>query len=525
MGSVLVVKSACVSPVIGALVALCVLESAVAQVSDDVLVVGQTAEPASLDPGVTTATNDARILVNLYDGLVRYRPGSLEVEPALAESWTVSEDGRRYSFRLRESVRFHDGSALDAAAVKFTFERLLDPAHPAAQTGPFPLAFLFRMVERVEAVDARTVRFVLREPFAPFLANLAGPTGLVVSPKAVMEEGRAFGRRPVGTGPFRFVEWQSSRKVTLARNPDYWDGTAASRLVIFRPLSDPNTRATEMLAGGVDLMTEMPPDALALFRNREGFAVHEQVGPHLWYLILNMQAGPLRDRRVRQAVNYAIDRRAIATHVLQGTAVPARGITAPVFALADDPDLPGYPYDPERARRLLREAGAEGARLSFLVTEGGSGMLDPVAMGTAIQADLAAVGLDARISTYEWNAYLARVNRGLGEADMAEMAWITNDPDQLPSLALRSDARPGQGGFNAGGYANPGLDRLLEEARRTTEPGRRRDLYRAVERIVAEDAPFAVVVHGKQGAVTTAAVRGFSLEPSFSLRLVGVSKR
>ncbi|ACA19468.1 4-phytase [Methylobacterium sp. 4-46] len=500
-----------------------------AEVPDDVLVVGQSAEPASLDPGVTTATNDARILVNLYDGLVRTKPGSLEIEPALAESWSLSEDGRRYTFRLRAGVRFHDGSPLDARAVTFTFGRLLEPAHPAAATGPFPLAFLFRAVERVEALDPRTVRFTLRQPFAPFLANLATPTGLIVPPGAVMARGKDFGRNPVGTGPFRFEAWQSSRKVTLARNPGYWGGPAASRLVIFRPLADPNTRATEMLAGDVDVVAEMPPDALALFRHRAGFSVAEAVGPHLWYLILNMRAGPLRDRRVREAVNWAIDRRALAEHVLQGTAVPARGIIAPAFAGTYDPDLAGYGHDPARARALLREAGAEGARLTLLVAEGGSGMLDPVAMGTAIQADLARVGLDVRLVTYEWNAYLARVNRGLGEdadmADMAEMAWMTNDPDQLPSLALASDALPGKGGFNAGGYANPDLDRLLDEARRSTDPARRRDLDRAAERLVVADAPFAVVVHGKQAAVVREAVRGFALDPTFTARLAGVRKR
>ncbi|MGY2049033.1 ABC transporter substrate-binding protein [Methylobacterium sp. JK268] len=494
-------------------------------IPDDILVVGQSAEPASLDPGVATATNDARILVNLYEGLVRTKPDSLDVEPALAESWSLSEDGRTYTFRLRAGVRFHDGSPLDAEAVRFTFGRLIDPHHPAAATGPFPLAVLFRAVARVEAPDPLTVRFVLSEPYAPFLANLATPTGLVVSPKAVMAEGREFGRRPVGTGPFRFAGWQSSRKVTLARNPDYWGAPAAARLVIFRPLSDPNTRATEMLAGGVDVMAEMPPDTVGLFRDRPGFRVHEAVGPHLWYLILNAAQGALRDRRVRQAVNYAIDREALAAHVLQGAAVPARGIIAPAF-FAYDPGLEGYHHDPDRARRLLREAGAEGAPLTLLVAEGGSGMLDPVAMGTAIQADLARVGLRARLSTFEWNAYLARVNRGLGpDADMAEMAWMTNDPDQLPALALASDAVPARGGFNAGGYANPALDRLLAEGRRTTDRESRRALYRAAERIVIEDAPFAVVVHGKQVAVTTQAVRGLVLEPSFALRLAGVSKR
>ena len=510
---------------LGSLLALPGAPLRAAPVPKDVLVVGQIAEPASLDPAVSTATNDFRILVNLYEGLVRYRPGTLDVEPALAERWTVSDDGLTYRFTLRPGVTFHDGTPCDAQAVKFNFDRMLDKAHPAADTGPFPLAFFFAAIDRVEAPDPLTVRITLKEPFAPFLSNLAYPTGLIVSPTAVMKEGRGFGRRPVGTGPFRFVEWQGSRRLTIERNPDYWGAPAKLRAVIFRPVSDPNTRAMEMLAGGLDVMVEVPADALSQFRDGDGFRVHEQAGPHLWFLILNTRHGPLQDRRVRQAVNYAIDKRAIADSLLQGTAIPARGPTAPAFDWATDPAASGYPYDPDKARALLREAGAEGAKLTFSVAEGGSGMLDPVAMGTAIQANLAAVGLAVTIETYEWNSFLARVNGGLGEAaDMAEMAWMTNDPDTLPYLTLRSGALPEAGGFNSGYYANPELDRLLEQARRSGDRDERGRLYRQAERIIVEDAPWAFVAHWKQNAVTTAAVRGFALEPSFFLLLDRVSK-
>jgi peptide/nickel transport system substrate-binding protein len=159
------------------------------------------------------------------------------------------------------------------------------------------------------------------------------------------------------------------------------------------------------------------------------------------------------------------------------------------------------------------------------VTEGGSGMLDPVAMGTAIQADLEAVGFDVAIETYEWNTFLGLVNPGLeGKADMAEMAWMTNDPDTLPFLALRSEAMPDQGGFNSGYYSNPEVDRLLEEARRETDQAKRAELYKQMQTIVYEDAPWAFVASWKQDAVSTANVNNFSLEPSFFLVLRDVSK-
>jgi peptide/nickel transport system substrate-binding protein len=253
--------------------------------------------------------------------------------------------------------------------------------------------------------------------------------------------------------------------------------------------------------------------------------VHEQAGPHLWFLILNAKEGPFADKRVRQAANYAINKGALVNDVLEGTATIAAGPTPPAFAWAYNEDLEPYPYDPDRARALIAEAGAEGASLTFYVTEGGSGMLDPVPMATAIQADLAAVGFDVKIETYEWNTFLGKVNPGLeGEADMAEMAWMTNDPDTLPFLALRTDAWPDKGGFNSGYYSNPEVDALLEAARVSTDQAERARLYREMQVIVQEDAPWVFVANWKQNAVTSDAVANFQLEPSFFLLLKDVVK-
>ena len=457
---------------------------ATAQTPPGVLIVGQIAEPKALDPAAVTAVNDFRILMNVYDGLVRYRDDTLEVEPALATAWEISEDGTEYTFTLREGVRFHDGSDFNAEAVVFNFERMLNEDHPYHDTGPFPLAFFFSAVESVEAVDDLTVKFTLNEPYAPFLSNLAYPTG---------------------TGPFTFKEWRSNEAVVVEKNPEYWDGAPERDAVVFRPITDANTRTAEMLAGGIDLMVEVPPVSLSEFQG-EGFTVHEQAGPHLWFLILNAKEGPFADKRVRQAANYAINKTALVDNVLEGTAEP-------------------YPYDPEKAKALLAEAGVDDLSLTFYVTEGGSGMLDPVAMGTAIQADLNAVGFDTEIETYEWNTFLGEVNPGLeGKADMAEMAWMTNDPDTLPYLALRTDAWPDKGGFNSGYYSNPEVDELLEAARVATDQEKRAELYKRMQEIVQEDAPWVFVANWKQNAVTSEAVENFALQPSFFLLLDDVVK-
>ncbi|MDX3978115.1 ABC transporter substrate-binding protein [Shinella sp.] len=498
---------------------------AAAQTPPNVLVVGQIAEPQSLDPHTVTATNDFRILVNIYDGLVRFKDGTLEVEPALAESWDISDDGKTYTFKLRQGVKFHDGSDFNAEAVKFNFDRMLKKDHPFYNTGPFPLSFNFASVEAVNVIDPQTVEFKLSEAFAPFLSNLAYPTGLIVSPAAVEQHGKDYGRSPSGTGPFKFVEWLSSQRVVIERNPDYWDGAASLEAVVFRPITDANTRVAEMMAGGIDVMVEVPPDNLATFKQDANFAVAEQAGPHVWFGILNAKTGPFADKRVRQAANYALNKETLVDDVLQGTATVAAGPIPPAFNWVESAVEP-YAYDPEKAKALLAEAGVKNPQLTFYVTEGGSGMLDPITMGAAIQADLQAVGFKVKIETYEWNTFLGRVNPGLeGKADMAEMAWMTNDPDTVPYLTLRTDAMPDKGGFNSGYYSNPKVDELLQKARVSTDQAERGKLYGEVQAIVHDDAPWLFVANWKQNAVTTAAVQGFKLQPSFLLNLHGVTKQ
>ena len=494
------------------------------QTPPGVLVVGQIAEPKALDPAAVTAVNDFRILMNVYDGLVRYKSGTLEVEPALAQSWDISEDGTEYTFTLREGVKFHDGSDFTADVVKFNFDRMLKDDHPYHDTGPFPLSFFFSAVENVEAIDPQTVKFTLNAPYAPFLSNLAYPTGLIVSQAGVEQHGAEFGRNPSGTGPFKFAEWRSNEAVVVEKNPDYWGGAPSLDAVVYRPITDANTRTAEMLAGGIDLMVEVPPVALSQFQS-DAYKVSEQAGPHVWFLILNAKEGPFANKLVRQAANYAVNKEALVNDVLEGTAEVAAGPTPPAFAWAYNESLAPYPYDPEKAKALLAEAGMENPAVTFYVTEGGSGMLDPIAMGTAIQADLQAVGFDVKIETYEWNTFLGNVNPGLeGKADMAEMAWMTNDPDTLPFLALRTEAWPDKGGFNSGYYSNPKVDELLEAARTSTDQAERARLYKEMQVIVQDDAPWVFVANWKQNAVTSDKVENFQLEPSFFLLLKDVVK-
>ena len=496
-----------------------------AQTPPDVLVVGLVAAPSSLDPHVVTAANEFQITENIYEGLVRFREGTLEPEPALATSWDVSNDGLVYTFDLRPGVRFHDGAIFDAQSVKFTFDRMLDKTHPYHHTGPFPLAFNFRFVDSVDVIDDATVRFRLKESYSPFLSALAYPSAAIVSPDAVRRYDIGTGVHPSGTGPFRFVTWHRGREVVLAANEDYWAGAPTMSSVSFRVMDDPEQRLEMVRSGAIDVLVEVQPDNLDKMRAYSGVMTTGETGPHTWYLIFNMRDGVLSDKRVRQALNLAVDKKAIADGLLRGTVDVAAGPVSPAFTWAFDASVSPWPYDPERALALLREAGASDAKLHLLLPENGPGMLDPIGMGDAIVADLQAVGLRVEVEHLPWSEYLQRVNPGLRPGDdMAAMAWMTQDPDTLPYLTLRSEAMPAHGGFNSGYFSNDEVDSLLTEARRSHEQSERAPRYRALQKLVHEEAPWLFVAHWRQTAIVSHTIRGFTLEPSFLLRLGDVHK-
>lgn len=488
--------------------------------SSDRIVVGQVAEPKSLDPGAVTAVNDFRIVVNLYDGLVQYADDSLDVEPALATDWDISDDGLTYTFHLRDDVTFQDGTPFNADAVKFNFDRMLVDGAPGSDSGPFPLAEQFFGEIKDVAVDGdSTVTFTLKELYAPFLVNLAYPIGLIVSPTAVKKDGADFGHNPVGTGAFSFDSWTANQNVTLKANNDYWDGAPKTSTLIFRPLPDASARIAALKSDDADIVVEVPADNVAPLTNSNGINVETIGGPHVWFLILNTKDGPFADKRVRQAANYAVNKKAIVDNVLQGTATVSDSPIAPAFGSAYNDSLPGYPYNLDKAKSLMADAGyADGVDVTFYVTESGSGMLEPKTMGEAIQSQLAEAGIRATIQTFEWNTYLDKVNAGFTpDVDMAEMSWATNDPSTLPYLTLRTDAFPDKQGFNSGYYSNPEVDKLLNEAQVTADDSKRNDLFRQMQAIVDEDAPWLFVANGGLTVAMTDHLQGFHLHPSFNL--------
>jgi peptide/nickel transport system substrate-binding protein len=492
------------------------------------IVIGLQAEPTTLDVAQLSDYNSSRTAMGMYDGLVRFADGSTDVEPALAESWEVSGDGLTYTFRLRPDVKFHDGTDVNAEAVKFSFERQIDPEHPFHDSGEFPYAeYTLGNISTIEVLDPLTVQITLEETFAPFLANLAMHAAAIVSPAAVEQYGRDFSENPVGTGPYKFVSWQRGVEVILERNPDYYRGEPQVERLIFRPIVEDQARLAALEAGEVDLAVNLPPDDLPRLRNDAAFTFAEQAGMHTWYVVFNVTKEPFDDARVRQAVAHAVDREAIVVAILGGTGELARNFLPPVVWSWTD-DVQQYPYDPERALELLAEAGyPDGFEVEFWVPESGSGMQQSVAMGTVIQDYLSRVGINVTMQQFEWGTYLDRVIVPVDRADevpaMFEMSWMgdNGDPDNFLYILLSGDQFPNNG-FNLGYYSNPTVDALLREARTNTDPDERLPLYEEAQRLIMADLPVLPVDHEAQIVVMRSNIEGFVPHPTGVFRFENV---
>ena len=486
------------------------------------IVVGLQAEPVTLDAHQLTDYNSVRAAMPLFEGLVRFKDGRMELEPALAERWERSDDGLAYTFYLRAGLTFHDGTPIDADAVKFSIDRQIDPNHPYHDTGEFAFAEItFGAVDRVEVLDPLTVRIHLKTPFGPFLGNMAMASASIVSPTAVARYGRDFSENPVGAGPFRFVSWRRGVEVVLERNPYYYRGVPQVEQIIFRPIVEDHSRLAALEAGEIDLAVNLPPDDLPRLRDNPAFTVAEDPGMsmHTWYLVFNVTRPPFDDVRVRQAVAHAIDREAIVAGILRGTGVVAKNFLPPaVWSYIED--VAQYPYDPERARELLAEAGhAGGLTIDFWMPESGSGMQQPVAMGTVIQDYLRRVGINANIQVFEWGTYLARVivptERVAELPAMFQLSWLgqNGDPD-YHLYTLLSSGRVPPYGFNVGHYNNEVVTDLVERARQLPTQEERTPLYQEAQRLIMADLPVLPVNHETQIVVMRSGITGFIPHPT-----------
>src|SRR5499425_544616 len=487
----------------------------------DAIVIGLLAEPVTMDPAQVTDLNSARVTKRMFEGLTAQELGSYKIVPGLAQKWEISKDGLTYTFSLRPGVKFHDGTPLTAEAVKFCFDRQMDEKGPYYATGTYPYVKGFLgNVAAVEVVNPSTVQIRLKSPLTPFLQYLAHHSLYIYSPEALKKWGKDMVKHPVGTGPFKLESWEPGVRVVLTRNDDYWGGAPKIRQAIYVPIIEAQARLSAIKTGEIDLTIDVPPDSLDDLRRDPNVVVADANSSAAWYIALNTRHPILKDKRVRQAMNYAVNKDAIIKDILKGTAIVSRSPLSPVYGSYHEDQVTLYPHDPAKAKALLKEAGyASGFDITFFVPESGSGMQSPVEMATVIQANLAQVGVRAKIQTMEWGAYLRKY---LEQPDMAEMSWNPSigDPDHMMYMLLSSDRFPPA--FNAGYYQNDRVDDLLRRGRTTIDEKARVPLYREAQKLVVEDAPWIFIDHGKQVIVHRKRVQGFKLHPNFDLVLTQV---
>ena len=498
-------------------------------------VFGAQGEPVQLDPAIITDGISSRITRQIYDGLVKYTGATTRVEPALAEKWEVSRDGKVWTFHLRKNVKFHDGAPLDAAAVVWNFERWWKSGHPQhenlvkagqtfeyweAQFGGFDEKSI---VSRVEALGAHTVRITLKEPQAPFLANLAMFVFDIASPTAVEKWGTEFGKHPVGTGAFRFVEWKPNQEVILEANPDYWGPKPNVKRVVIRNIKDNAQRLAALKAGEIHGMEGLNPDDVTVVRNDLNLQLLLRPTNTTGYIAFNFRVKEFQDRRVRQAFAHAIGKKAIVDMLYGGTGLVATQFQPPSL-WGYNREIKDFDHSPARAQELLRQAGLTRGLSEITWEDGKKEPLvfwymsrsrpyfpNPKEIAEAMAADLARAGIKAELQTTEWAVYLDK--RKNGQMPLYMLGWTgdNGDPDNFLCYFFCA-----LGAAREGFYANKPLADLLLRAQTVTSQPERAKLYRQAEQMLRDDVARLFIANNQPPLAFSKKVRGYVPNPTGS---------
>jgi peptide/nickel transport system substrate-binding protein len=481
------------------------------------LVVAQPLDITGLDLARVIDSESVEVAQNLFEGLARWQPGTTNIEPGLAAAWRVSPDGLRWTFRLRPGVRFHDGTQLDAAAVVFSFARVIDPRHPSFSGADDTLYWrgLLREVRRVTAEAADQVVIEVAHPYAPLLGELA--LFPIVSPTAVRRWGDEFREHPVGTGPFAFVDWVGEQ-VVLRRFDGYWGERPTLERIVFRTVVDARQRLVDLQSGAVDLVAAILPGEQTVVELHPDLVLLRSASNDVSYLALNTAHPPFDDRRVRRAINHAINKEPIIKLAYQSRAIAAQGPLPPAQWGYRAPQM-RYAYEPAQARALLAEATAAGAfdprrvYKLYAPTTPRTYLPQPERVARYLQTALAQVGVVTELILQPIGAHIASVGRG--DHDLALFGWLsdTGDPDNFLYVLLHSDnAVPGSA-QNIAFYRNPVVDSLLIAAQTATDEPVRSKLYGEVQDQIAQDAPWVPLAHSEPVVAARADLEGVSLTP------------
>jgi ABC-type transport system substrate-binding protein len=500
------------------------------QEAANAIIFGGGTDVDKLDPRQINTQEAYIVCANVYDCLVLYDYGATTIRPGLAESWEISDDNLVYTFHLRQGVKFHDGEEFNAEAVVGWYNSI-DPDAQGSQYDatamPYTKDFITDWVDTVEAVDENTVKMTLPKPYAPLLANLAIPLAGIISPKALSLGLDELAVNPSGTGAFKLArpeDWVRDSQMVLEANPDYWGGAPKVAQFIFRVIPESSTRLQTLEAGEVDIVWPLSSEDVERARGNPDLVIVEDAGLNVNAIYFNVTKDPFTSKEVRQALNYAVNKEELSEGLYNGNMVPAGGVLPPVV-WAYNPDLRSYPYDPEKAKSLLAEAGHDESNplsftlMAYTVPRGYNPAGDRLA--TAIQEYLSEVGVNVDIQTEEWTQYLQDARADKFVAHQSGWQGDNGDPDNFLYALLGG---PSKGAGNTAFYENPEVDKLLVQATEVADQDERTKLYQQAEQMIVDDAPWIFIGYQKHQVVTRANVTDFQLQPTYIYYLAGVSK-
>ncbi len=444
----------------------------------------------NLDPVTNDGNVNIWIFMNIYDQLIRVTPDGVNLEPALAESWDISQDGLTYTFHLRQGVKFSDGTPLTSSDVKYSLERA---ANDPAQTWTFTLTALQRdangQVTGISTPDDHTVVITLSQPWAPFLSDMAMFNVSIISEAFAKGNEARLVEECMGTGPFVLAEWRKGESITLARNPNYWEpGLPLLDEIFVSVVPDDNTRILQLQAGEIDAMYNVPSSRVAELRQDPNLQVLEFPSTFTAYITLNTRIAPLDDVNTRLALAYATDRQTLVDVVLFGLGTVATSFM-PKGALYWNDQLPGFPYDLEKAKEYLSKSKAPDGFKLELTFQGGDAEVQQ--LGAALKDMWSKIGVDLQLNPVEQGLYSDMYNNHTFQAMYNYWTNDIIDPDELVSYALLPESSEA---FQTGWQNQEAID-LAKRGAAELDPEKRREIYFRIQEIYAAESPMLYLYH------------------------------